>query len=427
MLKEISLKILVAEIILFLLLIVGISYYFNPNDPFFLKSSIFYIYFIYLIPLIVFSLYYGFLAGLVYLVLFISSFTLFYKYFPVEISLLSFLALLICSEFYYYWQEKIKTSEEKSKYIERKLRDLSKEFMILKVSHDQLEKQYILKPVSIREIIIQLRQQMLKGKNIDSIFYDLCSLIVHIFNIERAGFIRISVYEKKYKTIFLTEENFKIDVDDMLIQKALENKSITFLTQIEKSTKYLAAIPVFIDEDKAYLFIIEKMDFLSLNLDNLLMISLFIFYIANEESFIMRNGKVISKYIDFSFEFLKETIRMAEIYEKFKINSTLVIIYVKNYSHKESFYYFIQKQIRGLDTRDKIFIKQKDLLIVPILLPFTPISGAYSFIKRLENEIVENFSRSFLEKNLKINVKEVNENVEVLLEDIFNYEGIENE
>lgn len=425
MLKGISLKILVAEVILFLLLIVGISYYFSPNDPFLLKTNVFYIYFIYLIPLIVFSLYYGFLAGFVYLILFIGSFTLFYKYFPTEIFLLSFLILLICSEFYYYWQEKTKRSEEKYKYIEEKLRDLAKEFMILKVSHDQLEKQYILKPVSIREIIIQIRQQMLEEKNINSVFQNLCSLLIHTFNIERAGFIRISVYEKKYETIFLTDDDFKIDVDDILIQKALEDKSITFLTYVEKSTKYFAVVPVFVNENKAYLFVIEKMDFLSLNLDNLLMISLFIFYIANEESFIIKNSKLISKYRDFSFEFLKENIRMAEIYENFGFNSSLVVIYVKNYSYKESFYYFIQKQIRGLDIRDEIYIKQKDLIIVPILLPFTPISGAYSFIKRFESEIVEHFSRSFLEKNLRINVREINENVEESLNYILDYEGFE--
>lgn len=425
MLKEISLKILVAEVILFLLLIVGISYYFSPNDPFLLKTNVFYIYFIYLIPLIVFSLYYGFLAGFVYLILFIGSFTLFYKYFPTEIFLLSFLILLICSEFYYYWQEKTKRSEEKYKYIEEKLRDLAKEFMILKVSHDQLEKQYILKPVSIRGIIIQIRQQMLEEKNINSVFQNLCSLIIHTFNIERAGFIRISVYEKKYETIFLTDDDFKIDVDDILIQKALEDKSITFLTYVEKSTKYLAVVPVFINENKAYLFVIEKMDFLSLNLDNLLMISLFISYIANEESFIMKNSKLISKYRDFSFEFLKETIRMAEIYENFGLDSSLVVIYVKNYPYKGSFYYFIQKQIRGLDIGDEIYMKQKDLLIVPILLPFTPISGAYSFIKRFESEIVEHFSRSFLEKNLRINVREINENVEESLNYILDYEGFE--
>jgi uncharacterized protein (DUF342 family) len=68
---------------------------------------------------------------------------------------------LVASEFNYYWKEHLRKIEEKLKYAEDKLKDLSKDLMLLKLSHDQLEKQYIVKPVSIRSIIQEFKNRFI--------------------------------------------------------------------------------------------------------------------------------------------------------------------------------------------------------------------------------------------------------------------------
>jgi hypothetical protein len=55
---------------------------------------------------------------------------------------------------------------------------------------------------------------------------------------------------------------------------------------------------------------------------------------------------------------------------------------------------------------DSLFIQEENFLIIPILLPFTPISGANSFVERIEDILVENLS--FFEKNIKLRIEAIN-------------------
>ncbi|MDQ7066885.1 MAG: hypothetical protein Q9M40_02155 [Sulfurimonas sp.] len=67
--------------------------------------------------------------------------------------LVALMMTLIFSEFHYYWGQKIKQAEIQANYRGAKLDELSKAFYTLKISHDQLEKNYVVKPMSIRNSI----------------------------------------------------------------------------------------------------------------------------------------------------------------------------------------------------------------------------------------------------------------------------------
>jgi hypothetical protein len=71
---------------------------------------------------------------------------------------------------------------------------------------------------------------------------------------------------------------------------------------------------------------------------------------------------------------------------------------------------------------DSLFLQEDNLLIIPILLPFTPISGANSFVERVKNILVENLSLSFFEKNIKLKIESVDinpaKNLQSILETI---------
>ena len=109
------------------------------------------------------------------------------------------------------------------------------------------------------------------------------SLLVQSFNIEKAALVYIDLEKNNFKIISSTHDDFDFNIEDVLISKAIEDRSISYLSKMEEESKYYAAIPVFISETQVYLFVIEEIGFLSLNMDTLLIINLFIYYIVSEK------------------------------------------------------------------------------------------------------------------------------------------------
>ena len=419
-LKELNLKILIAEIFIFTLALLFIGMYTNPSDPLFIESKFGYLF--YLLPLLVFTLYYGLFAGIISFFIIVLIAFFFYKEFPTVYILWLFLFVLVASEFNYYWSENVKKSEDKFKYADGKLRDLARELMLLKISHDQLEKQYIIKPISIREVIYQIKQKIISNFEEEEISNMLMNLLIQSFNIERAALVYVDLEKNNFKIISSTHDDFDFNIKDVLVSKAIEDRSISYLSKIEEESKYYAAIPVFISETQVYLFIIEEIGFLSLNMDTLLMINLFIYYVISEKITLEKIKDIVKNFDMFDIDFIKELYKMSEIKKNLGIESSLVIFQIKGSIEDENIKNLLRNNLRGLDIMDSLFLQEDNLLIIPILLPFTPISGANSFVERVKNILVENLSLSFFEKNIKLKIEPVDinpaKNLQSILETI---------
>ncbi|WP_028950950.1 hypothetical protein [Sulfurihydrogenibium subterraneum] len=408
-----SIKILLAEIILFFMVLVGIGIYTNPSDPLFINAQ--YGYLFYLLPLLVLTLYYGLTAGVIVLILIFLVMMFYYKELYLSYFLWMFLFTLVSSEFNYYWSQNLKKSEEKFKYTDDKLRDLARELMLLKISHDQLEKQYIVKPVSIRSVILNIREKMLVSKDEKEPLEFLLKFVSTTQNVYDAAIVTYSIEKNSFESITSINENFKINFDDVLIKKSIEDDAITYISQVEEYSEYLAVIPVK-KEDLYYLFVIKDMNFLFLNLDTLLMINLFMFYILKENEVLKNIKEIILSYKEFDIDFIKEVYRMYQIYKSFNIESTLVIFYVK--TDDQNFPLFLKTKLRGLDIMDSLKV-DKGFFILPILLPFTPFSGAQSFVRRITQLIRDFYSEKFLEENVKYTIELIDKDIKAIIDKIY--------
>ncbi|MGC9006724.1 MAG: PelD GGDEF domain-containing protein [Sulfurihydrogenibium sp.] len=408
-LSGLSLKILLAEVFIFSSILFAVGIYTNPSDPLFLESK--YGYLFYLLPILVLSLYYGLTAGVLMLsVIFIFMF-LYYKDIMVSYFLWMMLFTLVASEFNYYWSQNLKKAEEKLKYTEDKLRDLSRDLMLLKLSHDQLEKQYIVKPVSIRALIQEFRDRFINNPDEKMSLEFLFSLVLKLYNVESAAIVYYSLEKDDFKTLITNSSNFKVNSENILIRKAIEDNMITYISQIDEKSEYLAVIPVKKDED-FYLFVIEEMNFLYLNIDTLLTINILMYYIIKESEILIKIRELSIKLKDYSLDFLKEVYRMKEIFDKFGIETSLVFFYIK--TENRDFIEFIRVNLRGLDVMD---VLEKDFgnFVIPILLPFTPYSGAKSFVERISKKIIDTYSIEFLEQNVRYKIFSLKGDIELLL------------
>ncbi|RMH79967.1 MAG: hypothetical protein D6674_05965 [Acidobacteria bacterium] len=414
-LKGLNLIILVLEAIILPLLVFGISFYLNPNDPFMVALPYGMLYF--LIPLTVLTLHYGFVAAVIFLAVNAILLTVLYDVFPTTYFLWLVLFALIMSEFNYYWTRKIRSAEEKNRYAEGKLRDVAREYMLLKLSHDQIEKQYIVKPVSIRGVVQDIRMLIQKDKR-EELFGNLLALINQLYNIESSAIVEYNMITNDFNVLATSDKDIKINEEDLLIKRAIEEETITYISQLENgSSDYLAVIPVK-QEDIYHLFLIQKMDFLNFNLDTLLGVNLLLYYTLIEEPLIKKANYLIESFPKLDINFLKELLRTYEIQRNIGVESSMIVLYVEG--GDENFADMLRYNLRGLDLLD--YTLQDKKLIIFMLLPFTSLSGAKGLVERIKHKVVETFSASFWENKVRFRLIPIDKDPKELLSSIVSAE-----
>lgn len=411
--KEVNIKFLIIEIIIFILIIYVIGYFTNKEDPLFVNSGLNFLF--HLLPLSIITLFYGMFAGLVYFSLFSGVSFLIYGSLNYTYYLSLLLFLLIFSEFWFYWSKRLKEYRERYIYADEKLRDMARSLLLVKLSHDQLEKFYVTKPVSIRKLILDIRKDILSNKDKHEVLKRVFDVVVANFNLEKAGLFELDEKNNlihRLNTGGLTE----VDKDDSLVKHAIEDQNITYITQIikEEYTKYICVIPFFENSEVKYLLVIERMPFLNLNLDTLLSINLIIEYVLREFSDLKMIGGIYKQFREFGSEFLKEMERMYHMYNKFGIESAVVYMYINNL--EETLPDIVMGNTRALDVSTKLEFTSENFQGVAILLPFTDLYGANIFIKRVLDILRERFSREYVEKNIKYKVFKINKTEKLLLE-----------
>lgn len=409
--KSFSIKILIAEILVFSFIIFIIGFLINREDPLFINSGINSL--TYIVPLLVFTLFYGWLAGLFYLILFAGITFFLYPSFPNYFFLWMIFFFLLSSEFHYYWNKILNEVLEKNRFIEEKLRDIAREMTLLKISHDQLEKQYILKPVSLRSIIYEIKEKILK-ENIPEkdLFTQILVLISNVYGVKSAVLIKYSPVKNHFNEIAKIGETPPF-TPTPLIEKAIETNLIVIIEKFEENSDYLAVIPINLEEF-IYLVCIKDMEFLNFNLETLYAINLIFYYLLLE---IKKKDQIKSlehKFDKLSTDFLFELKRFFEIYKKFKIESSLVVFILKDCKELENLIELkIRKSSRALDVIESLNIDNN--LYVLCILSFTSLLGSENFVERIIDLLRGSLSEEFVRSNLSHRQLPINKKPEDLL------------
>jgi len=337
--------------------------------------------FLYIIVLII-SLFYGIVAGIVIDIMYIIFAYFYFDKFPFYFSLNSLMIVIVGGEFNFYWKLRISYLDNKIDYLESKLREIGRASLFTKLSHDFLEESYLSKPYTLRSVVLDV----VKNDNIE----DFLLFLSKKFNLKKFAYI-----EGKKIHPFEMDEN--IDFNDRVIKKMYEKNDITYIKDVKKSN-YLASIPIFDLKDnlKAYI-VIKEIPFIYFNEENLMAVQLSsnYFYIKKEDyKFIKKIKKSpLCKYI--SCETLKEFSLLYTLYKNTNAKSSLILLDVEK-AYTETVANFLTKSLRMLDFYERISLKEREVFL--ICLPLTNKIGAGYFLERIFNTL------TFIDRNKQFNI-----------------------
>lgn len=382
--QDIALKFIFFEVLVFLVFYVVIGFSISPDDPFLIEQPFSY----FMVFLVTVTLFYGLAGGMIAIFAAVPALIFFYKAFPMDFFLWHFLITLISGEFHYYWRRRIALSEEERRYIEEKFEDIKKDLFLLKISHDQMERSYLVKPVSVRKVLEDIRRFLVGNSSPYERFMDLISQVCFV----ESGAIFLSE-ARQYRKVVEMGDEIDLDINDPLVRNCIEKGEISYISQLyNESSKYLAVIPAQDrDEEIKALFVIKSIPFLYLNSDNIFSISVFFFWLMREIETKEYVCDIKKEFPDMEITFLKELKKVCELRHNYGIESSLIVFILDE--EDKGFYMLIEEKIRSLDTIMPYKVKNQHLLIV--LLPLTSLSSCRGFIERIKREIIERFGSSY--------------------------------
>jgi hypothetical protein len=353
-------KLLDGLILFFVTLLV--SYLVDKNNFLFASSPFNLYFYLFLIT----ALYYGFFVSLSLLGIYVVL-EYFYAKIDLEIIANYLITIFIANEFHYYWNFQLEKEQEKNKNLTHRIKEIAKAYYLTKLSHDELEKSYILKPFSIREVLNNLR----KMANKEDVYSEFVEFLANLFNIKEG------VLEIEDRKIFVNNKfNYSIKEVDAI--------------RLYESSEIVAQIPIFNLEDKRVgRFLIKEIPFFSLNEENLLLISMFLNYFYNT----LQKEKKYAKY-SLNTSLLAEIDRLIFLKRKYDIDSYIVVFKLNPFEMLR-----LREKLRGSDI---VFECGNKLIVV---LPFMSLSGVIKFIDRLnikEEKIIP------INKSLKEIADEIN-------------------
>jgi len=360
---------------------IGVGYLINPKDILMLDSEFSFV----TILLAIVTLFHGMSSGVFALVLLGTTMKLGYEEFNYMYFLRESVLMLIFGEFHYYWTRTIKQHAIEDKFTRQKLSELSKAFYMLKISHDQIEKSYVVKPMSIRNSILTIKEKF----DIDNpeIFYqEFLMLLQKTLNIERA--FLLSVEDEESMTMMAQTDKDEIFYkDDLIVQDAMIKKKPIYISSddLYNGSRYLAAIPVVMEDRLIGLFIISKMPFMSFNKDNLISATILISYMFDE----LYKLRILNHIDDFLYRFQDnfrfEVYRLYNLNQKFKIESTILVFKSYDKVKTHMLHELVGSNLRSLDLMSYLTTENFDA--VAILFPLADRSSVKGFVNRIYNNM----------------------------------------
>lgn len=319
---------------------------------------------------------------------------------------------LLAGEFRDYWERQRQKLEASNDYRGSRLEEFTRNYYLLKVSHDRLEQQLAGSSSSLREALRRFYSQVsdagLAGLNQQSAALML-QLLMRYGQLQVAGIYSVTDGHPGEKPLATVGRFRDIDPRDPLLQHALtERKLVSVQTEFrqrieELDTDLLAAIPLIDSEDRFVgVCVIEAMPFFSFEPRSLRLLAILAGHmadVAHEHTEVAAGGSPQWR------AFRRHLARVGRDAERFSLPGALVGLRLPEGQTGQFIADYVQSILRGLDVVAEHHSRGKRYLVV--LMPLTDELGLAGYLHRLEDGLREQkglkASDLFTPRTLQIN------------------------
>ena len=392
------------ELLVICAVVLGLAWLARPEDPFFLGGPFPWPL---LAPVLV-ALRYGFFAGFIAVALEALILVGVVQHLELNLATLPYSYLvglaattMLVGEFRDYWQRQIDVLKQSNAYRQIRLDEFTRNYHLLKVSHDRLEMQLAGSGQSLREALRHLQRQLQKADTATftpQAAKSALDILAEYGSLQRAALLVVEGGILMPGPVAEIGGMTEVDLDDHLVHRCLEIRQLVSIRpelqgkKLDFDTRYLAVIPLLDSEETLRgLVVVQLMPFFAFEDKTLRLLAVLAGRIADFMHFHeMVPGEDDEDAIVF-WANLKRALLDRVLYQ---VPGSLMLMRVTPSDEGERFIELVESIRRGLDL---ILIRQGDPVQVLVLLPLTDELGLAGYRQRLDDRVREVLGRTVLD------------------------------
>ncbi|RMF17141.1 MAG: hypothetical protein D6758_06830 [Gammaproteobacteria bacterium] len=393
-----------AETVLIVAVVLGMCAWIRPEDPFYITGGFPWP----LLATVLVALRYGFFTGFMAVVLELLVFVSVTDLQQLALASLPYSWLvgvvaitMLVGEFRDYWQRQIDKLRQSNAYRQIRLDEFTRNYHLLKVSHDRLEMQLAGSGQSLREALRHLQKQLRQSGEsglTPAVARTALDILAEYGSLQRAALLEVREGLLMPEPLAETGGLDEVDVDDDLIHHCMEILAVVSIrpelqgNQLDFSTRYLAAIPLLDAEQHLRgVIVIQLMPFFAFEDKTLRLLAVLAGRIAD---FIHYHEMVPEAESEEEMLFRANLKRALADRQAHDVPGSLICLEIEPGDEGERLADLVERMRRGLD----LVLRQSGHPIrVWVLLPLTDELGMAGYRQRLEDRVKEELGLSLLE------------------------------
>ena len=383
---------------------VGLAWYFSPRDPLQALESIPWVWFA---PTLV-ALRYGVSPGLIACLPLIANWYLADRLglVPERLGLEYFvgggLLVLVCGEFSDIWRDRNLRIEETNVYLAERLSRITKRHLLLNLSHDRLEHEMLVRPSSLRDALVQLRDIAITADDGTAGPLSLpgarklLQLLVHYVNLEAATIYALQPDARGPALgaeVARVGDPLALDTDDEMLVLAMEREQLVHIASEElslnRTTHQLVVAPLVAGVDQMIgMLAVTSMPFYSLNAENLQMLSVILGYYADSVMSGPDVREIQRRLPGVPAQFAEELARMRQLQRRSGLLSQILVMRFEGEGSRTIPAEFLRIK-RGLDVYWQLEVGGEP--VIAVLMPLATPAAMAGFVQRIEQWLAHRF------------------------------------
>jgi hypothetical protein len=346
------------ETVVLILVIPLAGSFLNRNDPFFVQATFPWLWFG---PLLV-ALRYGVAQALSSVALLVvlwfgSSFSgLINAVFPLHFMLGGALFTLIAGQFSTIWATRLRRSDLLSRHASERFEQLSRAYFVVRYSHDQLEQNLIIRPVTLRQAITELRRLLTASGGTVSreLAEEFLVLLAHYCSLSSAAIYVLNDGVPEDEPLAQCGQGAPLRENDLLFRSAVESDHTAYqaANRLDSGDQscYLVAAPIRTSSGRLLgMLLVTDMPFMALHRETLQILAVLLAYAADHVEAVGIARSLLAVYSDCPLVFGAELVKMTRLKRSLDITSTLVTINLLPGPKRDELCLLLERQHRGLD------------------------------------------------------------------------------
>lgn len=399
------------ETLFLCLLLPALGWWTRPQDPFFVAAHFPWI----LLAPLLSALRYGFAHGFISALILIALITLGWRTglvpdgFPAPLVVGLLLVGMIAGEFADIYRRRIEQQRVVNDYQRMRLDEFTRNYHLLKISHDRLEQRLAAGTHSLRGALLDLRRRLAGQEFGDNPVKEVAQEIIGIFAsfgwVQVAGLFEVRDRHLAPAPVATLGELRPVDPFDPLVRHALLEGELVSLREELLATdsagqSLIAAVPlVDVQRHPWGLLVIQEMPFIALQQENLRLLAVLGGHIADILS--TSQGTLDEKSPE-ARKFLNYLQRSLHDYQVHDLPAlVLVIRFPARHPQLDRLVELFLGQVRGLDHPWRLDARGRpDLLF--LLMPLTAEHEAEAYRQRMDRLLKESFGSDLREIGIQM-------------------------